>query len=538
MSPERISPERRNPAPGQEQPDVQPARRIPRILSIAGTDPTGGAGIQADLKSIAATGGYGMAVVTALVAQNTQGVRSVHTPPVDFLREQLDAVSDDVEIDAVKIGMLGTAEVTGTVESWLTAAEPPVVVLDPVMVATSGDRLLDGGAEAALRRLLHRVDLVTPNLPELAVLVQEPVAASWDEALAQGQRLSAAYGVKVLVKGGHLAGRDSPDALVDAAAANPVLARITTERVETENTHGTGCSLSSAMATYYVRLGGWDKALAAAKTWLQEALEHADELAVGTGHGPVHHFHGVWERGLSETAPAMPEELPGAVEAAGPLTAALWRQTADLRADIDELDFVRALGSGSLDRESFEFYLAQDALYLRDYSRALARASELAPTVHEQAFWAKSAHGALAAELELHKGRLPAATAAGQQVLPGSVTRGYLRHLLGSRTSSPAGDSEYGRLVGAVLPCFWIYADVGARLLKHHRPDHPYADWLATYGDPGFTRDTREAVHILEAVLERSGDETRAVIHRAFSESTRWEHAFFAAGSRELQENR
>ncbi len=273
--------------------------RIPRILSIAGTDPTGGAGIQADLKAISATGGYGMAVVTALVAQNTRGVRSVHTPPVGFLREQLNAVSDDVGIDAVKIGMLGSAEVMQTVDEWLAVTHVPAVVLDPVMVATSGDRLLDRGAEEALRRLLHRVDLVTPNLPELAVLAQEPAADSWDGAVAQGQRLSAGYGVRVLVKGGHLAGSDSPDALVDAAAAVPVLAQVRTPRVPTVNTHGTGCSLSAALATLYARLGSWEDALSAAKEWLQEALEYADELDVGSGHGPVHHFYGVWDRGLA-----------------------------------------------------------------------------------------------------------------------------------------------------------------------------------------------------------------------------------------------
>lgn len=147
----------------------------PRVLSIAGTDPTGGAGIQADLKSISANGGYGMAVITALVAQNTHGVRSVHVPPLAFLREQLDAVSDDVVIDAVKIGMLGTRDISAVVQNWLVAIKPPVVVLDPVMVATSGDRLLDRDAEQAMRDLLAHVDVATPNLSELAVLLDQGV---------------------------------------------------------------------------------------------------------------------------------------------------------------------------------------------------------------------------------------------------------------------------------------------------------------------------------------------------------------------------
>ncbi|MCC3275419.1 bifunctional hydroxymethylpyrimidine kinase/phosphomethylpyrimidine kinase [Arthrobacter sp. zg-Y20] len=275
--------------------------KVPRVLSIAGTDPTGGAGIQADLKSIAATGGYGMAVITALVAQNTVGVRSVHTPPVAFLREQLTAVSDDVVIDAVKIGMLGTVETIEAVSEWLTAVRPPAVVLDPVMIATSGDRLLNADAEDAMRRLLGGVHLVTPNLPELAVLVGDACAGSWDEALGQGVRLARAHGVAVLVKGGHLAGPAAPDALVSIGGDGAVrTAEVSSARVDTVNTHGTGCSLSSALATLYARSGNWEVALQAAKAWLQEALETADELDVGTGHGPVNHFHGVWAHGLAD----------------------------------------------------------------------------------------------------------------------------------------------------------------------------------------------------------------------------------------------
>lgn len=217
----------------------------PRVLSIAGTDPTGGAGIHADLKAIAANGGYGMAVVTALVAQNTRGVRSIHTPPTDFLRELLDAVSDDVDIDAVKIGMLGTVDVIREVRSWLSRVDVPVTVLDPVMVAKSGDRLLDADAESALIDLLPLVDLVTPNLPELAILAGESEAASCEEALRQARSVSERHGVAVLAKGGHLSGEAVPDALVEGERVT----EFSGARIPTKNTHGTGCSLSSAIAT-------------------------------------------------------------------------------------------------------------------------------------------------------------------------------------------------------------------------------------------------------------------------------------------------
>lgn len=277
---------------------ASPRPAIPRILSIAGTDPTGGAGTQADLKSIAANHGYGMAVVTSLVAQNTHGVRAIHTPPPEFLQEQLRAVSDDVTIDAVKIGMLGNAITVEVVESWLREAKPPIVVLDPVMIATSGQRLLDQDAISAVTRLLSRVDLITPNLPELGALLREPPATSWANAVAQARRLSEIHDVIVLVKGGHLQGPESPDALVDAAGHlgdGLQLFELTAARVSSTNTHGTGCSLSSAVATLQAQLGDWTAALTVAKAWLQDSIRHADQLEVGSGYGPIHHFHHLWD---------------------------------------------------------------------------------------------------------------------------------------------------------------------------------------------------------------------------------------------------
>jgi hydroxymethylpyrimidine kinase/phosphomethylpyrimidine kinase len=266
------------------------------VLSVAGTDPSGGAGIQADLKSIAAHGGYGMAVVTALVAQNTHGVRSIHQPPPEFLHEQLVAVSDDVHVDAVKIGMLGDAATVEVVDDWLPAVAGAVVVLDPVMVATSGHRLLDADAEKAVRELVPRADLVTPNLPELAVLLDEPVADGWPDALDQARELSRRTGAVVLAKGGHLADGACPDALVDEHGRVPGgVVEVPGARVETPHTHGTGCSMSSAMATRLARTGDWAGSLRIVKAWLHDSLVHAAELEVGTGRGPIHHFHALWE---------------------------------------------------------------------------------------------------------------------------------------------------------------------------------------------------------------------------------------------------
>ncbi len=271
----------------------------PRVLCIAGTDPSGGAGLLADIKSVAANGGYGMGVVAALTAQNTRGVRGVHVPPLDFLADQLYAISDDITIDAVKIGMLGTAPVAGTVGQWLAAVRPPLVVLDPVMVATSGDRLLDRDAEAGVRDLFGLVDLVTPNAPELGVLADAEPASTWTELVDQALAVSTAYQVLVLAKGGHLGGDTAADALVDARGGlsqGRSVVEFTAPRVSTSNTHGTGCALSSALATLRPQCADWEEATARAKRWLTEALRHGAELEVGGGHGPVHHFTELWGR--------------------------------------------------------------------------------------------------------------------------------------------------------------------------------------------------------------------------------------------------
>jgi hydroxymethylpyrimidine kinase/phosphomethylpyrimidine kinase len=287
----------------------------PRVLCIAGTDPSGGAGLLADIKSVAANGGYGMGAVAALTAQNTRGVQGVHVPPVDFLADQLYAISDDIVIDAVKIGMLGTAEVAATVGEWLASVRPPVVVLDPVMVATSGDRLLDENGEAGLRALFDRVDLITPNAPELGVLAHAAPATTWSDLVDQALAVSAAYEVLVLAKGGHLGGDTATDALVDAAGGlsdGRSVAEFAAPRVATTNTHGTGCAMSSALATLRPQSADWEEATARAKRWLTQAIQHGAELEVGGGHGPVHHFVELWPH-----RPGPPENVAQAAAEAG-----------------------------------------------------------------------------------------------------------------------------------------------------------------------------------------------------------------------------
>ncbi|BCW59147.1 bifunctional hydroxymethylpyrimidine kinase/phosphomethylpyrimidine kinase [Arthrobacter sp. StoSoilB20] len=484
-------------------------RETPRVLSIAGSDPSGGAGIQADLKSIAAHGGYGMAALTALTAQNTKGVSAVHVPPVEFLRLQLEAISTDIAIDAVKIGMLGDAAVIDEVRRWLEEVRPAVVVLDPVMVATSGDRLLQGSAESALRALLPLADLITPNLPELAMLLGEAEAADWASALDQGKRLAAECGNTVLVKGGHLAGSECPDALVNTSGLlSQDVIEVAGPRVDTQNSHGTGCSLSSALATVQARTGDWEVSLREVKPWLLGALLKADSLEVGLGNGPVHHFH--HQRVLRR----------------GDFAATLWKEaTVELEA-IYKLGFIEGLKSGKLPEAAFNYYLAQDAIYLNGYSRVLARAGALAPSEEEQLFWAKASQQCLEVESELHRNWLSTREASSGT---GPVTKSYVDHLLAASASG-----SYPLVLAAILPCYWLYAEVGQQLnaafVEAGSPaGHPYADWLRTYADEDFAAATRNAINFTDAAAAAASEGERAAMVEAFALSCRYETAFFDA---------
>lgn len=261
----------------------------PVVLSIAGSDPSGGAGIQADLKTCSALGAYGTCVITALTAQSTQGVTHVHEVPTEIVRAQVETLVADVHVDVVKLGMLASAAIVETVHELLVTgplATVPVV-LDPVMVSTSGSRLLAPDAVAAVQALLPRADVITPNVPEAAVLLGEEPATSADDLLGQARRLLDRGAQRVLVTGGHLDGDESLDLWLDASGAVP----LTAPRVPTVSTHGTGCTLSSALAALRPRHDDWVGAAREAKAWLTEALRHGDALQVGAGSGPVHHFH-------------------------------------------------------------------------------------------------------------------------------------------------------------------------------------------------------------------------------------------------------
>ncbi len=263
----------------------------PIAITIAGTDPSGGAGIQADLKTFSALGVYGGSVITALVAQNTTGVTAVHEVPSGFVGQQIDAVFSDLAIKAVKIGMLATPEIIAAVADGLDRWPGAPMVLDPVMVAQSGDPLIADDAVGALRdRLIPRAEIITPNLPEAARLLSAAPAETEAEMAEQGRALLALGPGAVLMKAGHASGAEATDLLVTADGIEQLSAR----RISTRNTHGTGCTLSSAIAAERAKGAALPQAVANAKAYLTAALAAADDLTIGQGHGPVHHFHALW----------------------------------------------------------------------------------------------------------------------------------------------------------------------------------------------------------------------------------------------------
>jgi hydroxymethylpyrimidine/phosphomethylpyrimidine kinase len=270
---------------------------IPNVLSIAGLDPSGGAGILADVKAFSAHGAYGAAVLTAITAQNTRAVTAVQAVAPELVCEQLETLLADVRIDAIKVGMLANAEIAAAVAARLARIRPQQLVVDPVMVAKSGDRLLDAAAIDTLRsRVLPLATLITPNLPEAGVLLDRAAPASFDEmreAALELHRLGPRY---VLVKGGHLKTEESPDVLFDGSD----FTLFTAPRVATKNTHGTGCTLSAAIAALLPQRDDVPAAVRDAKTYVTQGLVASDALRVGSGHGPLHHFHALWSTTRSE----------------------------------------------------------------------------------------------------------------------------------------------------------------------------------------------------------------------------------------------
>lgn len=264
-----------------------------RSLTIAGSDPSGGAGIQADLKTFSALGCYGMSAITAVVDENTVGVTGVHPIPDDFVRGQIISCIDDIGVDAVKIGMLHSSELIRTVADTLALYAIANIVLDPVMVATSGDPLLQADAVETLKEVLIPMSrVITPNIPEAEILIGRKITVQ-NELPSVARSLSQNGKVSVLLKAGHLTEDIVADVFYNAEEDHCVV--LESKRIDTPNTHGTGCTLSSAVASFLARGYALDDAVASAKDYIANAISRGSEYTIGHGHGPVMHFHNLWK---------------------------------------------------------------------------------------------------------------------------------------------------------------------------------------------------------------------------------------------------
>jgi hydroxymethylpyrimidine/phosphomethylpyrimidine kinase len=264
-----------------------------RVLTIAGSDPSGGAGIQADLKTMSACGCFGMSAITAVVDENTIGVTGVHPVPVAFVQGQIRSVLDDVGADAIKIGMLHSSELILAVKQTLCSYSIRNLVLDPVMVATSGDKLLQDEAIGSLKNeLIPQVRVITPNIPEAELLLGEKISSQQELPIA-AKKLSCNGKVSVFLKAGHLTDENLIDIFYNAET-DEVL-ELQSKRIVTRNTHGTGCTLSSAVASFLAHGFPLNDAIRQAKEYISQAILHGSQYEIGKGHGPVHHFYQFWE---------------------------------------------------------------------------------------------------------------------------------------------------------------------------------------------------------------------------------------------------
>lgn len=498
-----------------------------RVLSIEGSDPIGGAGTMADMKAFTAQGVFGYAAMTSVLAQNTQGVTSIVNMEPDFLVAQLNAVSDDAIIDSMKIGMLGTPELVEAVKGWLTALEQhyrdegiakPVVVLDPVMYAKSGDALLTKQAEQALRDIIPMADIITPNVPELAALADaDQPAADIDTLESMAREVCKRYGVAVYAKGGALAlagGASSTDILAEPSDGQGEVrtTRIEGRAVRTHNVHGTGDTLSSTLAALRPQCDTWEQAARRAKTWMNGAIAAADRLHVGKGHGPVDF---TWQH------------APTGLR----FSADYWNRVRPIRERIHGMRFITSMVDATLSLEDFAFYLHQDDIYLTDYTSLLALASSRADRLDERVFFAQAASGGVDSEVMFHHnwyvkhGFDPSGTSRSE------VTAAYIGH-----EHRVADSGSYARLAAVVMPCFWLYAAMGKEMReqvrnKHIDVDtHPFGEWIRMYSDPEFTESTLREVQICDRLAaEASIDEYEHMMHAALV-SSEHEFRFFEQG--------
>ncbi|KAI8068410.1 Phosphomethylpyrimidine kinase-domain-containing protein [Gongronella butleri] len=465
---------------------------VPKVLTIAGSDSGGGAGIQADIKTMAALQVYSSSVLTSVTSQNTLGVNGIHDLPADFVKQQLEAVLSDIGADAVKTGMLSNAAIIDAVVSGLHAQRGTWknLVVDPVMVATSGSRLLSADAVQTYKdHLLPLTHVLTPNVPEAEVLLDMAAGSirNVDDMAAAARQLSQ-FGPKyILLKGGHLAvERHGKKVVVDLLydTANNEILQLEQPFVESQNTHGTGCTLSAAIASELAKGLAVQEATKNATNYIHLAIESSSRLRIGAGAGPVDHFHNL--RWLPYSGSSFVQALYDS------LPEDLWEKYV-------AHPFVRGIADGTLPRESFIYYIKQDYLYLQHYARSAALAAYKSKDIDTCAANAKIVtyiHN----EIQTHIKYCEEWGLTREEVVatPESVFNvAYTRFVLDNGASGDALDLQV-----AMAPCLLGYGDIGVRLYNDpntKRKDNPYWRWIETYADEKY----QQAVHVGKELLEK-----------------------------------
>ncbi|KAA8903869.1 Phosphomethylpyrimidine kinase-domain-containing protein [Sphaerosporella brunnea] len=505
------------------------AAQIPTVLTIAGSDSSGGAGIEADLKVITAHGCYGMTTITALTAQNTTGVRAIHCVPEEHVRKSLDAVFEDMPVDVVKTGMLGSAGTINIIAEAIEKYGVEKIVVDPVMVSTSGTELLPDDAIASLtKRLLPKTYLLTPNVPEALCLIQQPQReiTSISDMLSVAEQLAAMGPRYVLLKGGHVpfkkdgtrvAGDRKGELMVDILYQSATKSYEVSKKpfIDSKHTHGTGCSIASAIASNLAKGYQPLEAFIDAGKYISWAIETAPGF--GKGNGPLNHMHSNY------MVPFAPGHFLDYLKG-HPKVRKFW-------AEYTQHEFVKKIGDGTLRQEQFAYYLRQDYLFLIQFARSHALAGYKARSMEDTLASAKTiAHIYEESRMHLIYCESFGISQAEVETTEEDIAcTAYTRYVLDIGNSH-----DELALHVAMAPCLFGYHEIGAWLLAHPDTKHegnPYYQWITTYGaGENYLKAVKEGRELLEAKARRAGPDRLEELVDIFAHATKMERGFWQMG--------
>ncbi len=477
-------------------------------LTIAGSDSSGGAGIQADIKAMTMNGVFAMSAVTALTAQNTLGVTGIMEVTPEFLRQQIDAVFSDIFPDAVKIGMVSSSGLIHEIAEALKHYDARNIVVDPVMVSTSGARLINENAVSSLaEELLPLAVIATPNIPEAEILSGMKIAGREDMENA-GRKISASYGCAVLVKGGH-AVNDADDILCDGEN----LTWFHGKRIDTRNTHGTGCTLSSAIAANLAKGFPMNEAVGRAKEYISGAL--GAMLDLGKGCGPMKHAF----------------NLTGKFAEKRDIRAFLMASVSDIWPEYNDHSFVKGLETGTLNPQKFRRYIIQDYHYLNEYSKVFALGIAKTKSLETAKLFTSVIEAIANVEMNIHKGYMGRLGVTQEEIdVTGRklANLSYTSYML--RVAYEEGEAE---ILAAILSCALSYEDIAKNIVKNNPAsvNHElYGTWIRTYSGEEYCGLNDILVSFLENACEGYSNEQMKHLAEIFRACSEYEMGFWDMG--------